>query len=96
MRNSGPKFYPMVHFGFSYLIKKYPVDLRHNTIKVSPLRSPTNFKKSIFSKTLYKLIYFSLIDKEGRFTKVVFFLENIPFLKFVGLRKGLTLIELCL
>ena len=58
-QNSTPK---RGRFGFSQLIKnyakKYPVDHRHNYIKVSSLRSSTNFKKGIFSNTLYKLIYF--------------------------------------
>ena len=34
------------------LRQKYPVDHRHNCIKVSPLRSPTNSKKGIFSKKI--------------------------------------------
>ena len=79
---------------------------RHKYIKESALRSPTNFKKGIFTKTMYKLINFCLIDKKGRFYYIKyqifilkpflnglqFFFENIPFFKFVGLRKALSLI----
>ena len=86
------------------LRRNYPVDHRHTYIKVSPLRSPANFMKGIISKILYKLLYFCLIDKKRSFLlykiptsylKTIFkqfFLEIIPFIKFVGLRKGLTLI----
>ena len=67
-QNFTPK---MGRFGFSQLIKnyakKYPVDHRHNYFKVSSLRSSTNFKKGIFSKTVYKLIYFCLMGKKRRF-----------------------------
>ena len=63
----------MGQFGFFCLSKITPkknsVDHRHNYIKVSHLRSTTNFKRGIISKILYKLIYFCLIDKKGHFTK---------------------------
>ena len=62
--------------------------------------------KGIISKKLCKLIYFCLIGKKGHFyyikyelfiskqflNNMQFFLEKTPFLKFIGLRKGLTLI----
>ena len=63
LRNSGPKFYPKSGSFWLLLViqklrQKYPV---------GPLRSPTNLSKGLFSKTLYNLIYFCLIDKKGRF-----------------------------
>ena len=72
LRKSGPKFYPKNGSFWLFLVnqklrRKYPVDHRHNYIRVSPLRSPTNFKKAIISKILNKLIYFCLIDKKGHF-----------------------------
>ena len=72
LRNSGPKFYPKNGSFWLFLVnqklrRKYPVDHRHKIIKVSLLRSSTNFKKGIISKILYKLIYFCLIDKKGHF-----------------------------
>ena len=72
LRNSGPKFYPKNGSFWHFLVnqklrQKYPADQRDIYIKVSPLRSPTNFKKGIFSTTLYKLICYCLIDKKGRF-----------------------------
>ena len=55
LRNSGPKFYSKNGSFWLFLVnqklrRKNPVDHRHNYIKVSALRSPTNFKKGIFSK----------------------------------------------
>ena len=49
-QNSGPKFYPKNESFWLVLVnqnlrRKYPVDNRHIYIKVSPLRSPTNFMK---------------------------------------------------
>ena len=74
LRNSGPKFYPKNESFWFFLVhkklrQKYKVDHRHIYIyiKVSPLRSPTNFKKGIISKILYKLTYFCLIDIKGHF-----------------------------
>ena len=76
MRSSGLKFYPKIWSFWLFLVnqklrRKYPVDLRHNFIKESVLRSPTNFKKGLFTKTLYKLIYFCLINKKGRFYYII-------------------------
>ena len=88
MQNSGPKIYPKNgSFCFFLVIqklrRKYPVDHRHNYIKVSPLRSPTNFKKDTISITLYKLIYFCSIDKKGLFHYIKYqFLIKI-FLKTI-------------
>ena len=52
LRISGSKFYPKNGSFWLFLVnqklrQKYPVDQRVNYIKVSHLRSPTNFKKSI-------------------------------------------------
>ena len=55
----------------------FQIIYRHNYIKVSSLRSSTNFKKGIFSKTLYKLIYFCLIGKNRRF-----YYKKIPTIYF--------------
>ena len=72
LRISGPIFYPKNGSFWLFLVnqklrQKYPVDHRHNYIRLRPLRSLTNFKRGIFSKTLYKLIKFCLIDKKGSF-----------------------------
>ena len=55
LQNSCPKFYPKNGSVWLFLVnqklrRKHPVDHRHNYMKVSPLRSPTNFKKGVFSK----------------------------------------------
>ena len=78
LRTSGPKFYPKNGSFWLFLVnqklrRKYPVDHRHNYIKVSLLRSSTNFNKGIISKTMYKLNYYCLIGK-----KRLFLLYKIP------------------
>ena len=50
LKNSGPKFYPKNGSFWLFLVnqklrQKNPVDHKHNSIKVSPLCSRTNFKK---------------------------------------------------
>ena len=70
LRNSGPKFYPKNGSFWLFLVnqklrQKYPVDHRHNYIKVSPLRSPTNFKKGIISKKIAYCLKIVFKNKDG-------------------------------
>ena len=57
LRNSGPKLYPKNgSFWLFIVIQKLrqncPVNHRHSYIKVSPLRSPTNFQKDYSPKKI--------------------------------------------
>ena len=62
LKNSGPKFYPKNGSFWLFLVnqklrQKNPVDHKHNSIKVSPLCSRTNFKKGYI---LQNILYFNL------------------------------------